>query len=77
MAGAGVERSAAWRRVAKPMPDHHRKANAERSKVLSAIEHVFSTQKYRIRLFARTIRIARVAPKSGMLNPAYKPSRLA
>jgi transposase, IS5 family len=61
----------------KPMPAHHRKANAARSKVRSAIEHVFAAQKHRMGMFVRTIGIARAAMKIGMVNLVYNFSRLA
>lgn len=62
----------------KPLPEHHRKANAAaRSKVRSAIEHIFATEKHRFGLFVRTIGKARAAIKIGMVNLVYNFSRLA
>ncbi len=61
----------------RSMPAHHRKANAARSKVRSAIEHVFAAQKHRMGLFVRTIGVARAAMKIGMANLVYNFSRLA
>lgn len=61
----------------KPLPERHRKANAARSKVRSAIEHIFATEKHRFGLFVRTIGKARAAIKIGMVNLVYNFSRLA
>lgn len=60
----------------KPMPEAHRKANAARSKVRPAIEHVFAAGKQRFKLFVRTVGIARSALKIGMVNLVYNFSRL-
>ena len=60
----------------RAMPAHHRKANAARSKVRSAIEHVFAGQKHRMGLFVRTIGIARAEIKIGMANLVYNFTRL-
>jgi IS5 family transposase len=60
----------------KPMPTHHRKANAARSTVRSAIEHVFAAEKHRFGLFVRTIGIARAKLKIGMVNLVYNFARL-
>lgn len=59
------------------MPPHRRKANAARSKVRSAIEHVFAAEKHRMGLFVRIIGIARAAMKIGMANLVYNFTRLA
>ena len=61
----------------KSLPAHHAKANAARSAVRSAIEHVFAGQKHRMKLFIRTIGIARARVKIGMVNLAYNFTRLA
>lgn len=61
----------------KALPDHHAKANAARSAVRSAVEHVFAGQKHRMKLFVRTIGIARARIKIGMTNLAYNFTRLA
>ncbi|WP_426386883.1 IS5 family transposase [Sphingobium sp. R-21] len=61
----------------KPLPPHHARANAARSPVRSAIEHVFAGQKHRMKLFVRTIGIARATMKIGMANLAYNFQRLA
>lgn len=55
----------------KSMPAPHRRANAARSKVRSAVEHAFAVQKYRMALFIRTIGIEREKIKIGMANLAY------
>jgi transposase, IS5 family len=60
----------------KPMPEAHRRANVARSKVRSAIEHVFAAEKHRFKLFVRTIGIDRATMKIGMVNLIYNFSRL-
>jgi len=55
----------------RPMPDRMRIANAQKSKVRSAIEHVFAHQKGPMGLIVRTIGIARARVKIGMANLAY------
>jgi transposase, IS5 family len=55
----------------RPMPERMRIANAQKSKVRSAIEHVFAQQKGPLGLFVRTIGIARAEVKIGMANLAY------
>jgi transposase, IS5 family len=55
----------------RPMPERMRIANAQKSKVRSAIEHVFAQQKGPMGLFVRTIGIARAEVKIGMANLAY------
>ena len=61
----------------RPMPEHIARANAKRSAVRSAVEHVFAGQKHRMGLFIRTIGIARAKIKIGMANLAYNFQRLA
>ncbi len=61
----------------KPLPERHATANAARSAVRSAVEHVFAGQKHRMKLFVRTIGIARAEVKIGMVNLAYNFNRLA
>lgn len=61
----------------KPLPGPHARANAARSAVRSAVEHVFAGQKHRMKLFVRTIGIARAEVKIGMVNLAYNFNRLA
>lgn len=61
----------------RPLPTHHATANAARSTVRSAVEHVFAGQKHRMKLFVRTVGIARAKVKIGMANLAYNFTRLA
>jgi len=58
----------------RPMPEHIGKANAKRSAVRSAVEHVFAGQKHRMGLIVRTIGIARARIKIGMANLDYTSS---
>ncbi len=60
----------------RPMPDHIRRGNATRSRVRSAVEHVFAQQKDRMGLFIRTIGIERAHAKIGLANIAYNMGRL-
>lgn len=60
----------------EPMPDTVRRANAEKSKVRSRVEHVFAEQRDRMRLFIRTIGIAKAKVKIGMANLVYNFKRL-
>jgi IS5 family transposase len=60
----------------RAMPGPHRRANRARSKVRSAVEHVFAEQKVRMGLFVRTIGLARARVKIGMANLAYNMRRL-
>ena len=60
----------------RPMPDHIRRGNATKSKVRSAVEHVFAQQKDRMGLFIRTIGIERAKAKVGLANIAYNMGRL-
>jgi len=53
------------------MPEHVVRANAKRSAVRSAVEHVFAGQKHRMGLFIRTIGMAHARIKIGMANLAY------
>lgn len=61
----------------KVMPERVARANAKRSAVRSAVEHVFAGQKHRMGLMVRTIGIARARIKIGMANLAYSSQRLA
>lgn len=61
----------------RPMPERIARANAKRSVVRSAVEHVFAGQKHRMGLVVRTIGIARARIKIGMANLAYNLQRLA
>ncbi len=55
----------------KPMPEAMSRANGRRSKVRSAVEHVFARQKDKMRLFIRTIGMSRAKVKICMANIAY------
>lgn len=55
----------------KPLPAQRQRANAARSRVRSAVEHVFATQKHRMGLFIRTIGIERAKAKIGLANIAF------
>lgn len=55
----------------KPMPEAMSRANGRRSKVRSAVEHLFARQKDKMKLFVRTIGISRARVKIGMANIAY------
>ncbi len=57
------------------MPERMRIANARKSKVRSAVEHVFAHQKGLMSLVVRTIGIARAEVKIGMANLAYNMRR--
>ena len=59
----------------KPMPERTRRANATRSKVRSAVEHVFAHEKGPMALVVRTIGLARAKVKIGLANLAYNMRR--
>jgi IS5 family transposase len=59
----------------RPMPERIRIANAQKSKVRSAVEHVFACQKGPMALVVRTIGIARAKVKIGLANLAYNMRR--
>ena len=59
----------------KAMPERTRFANAQKSKVRSAVEHVFAHQKGLMGLFVRTIGLARARLKIGLANLAYNMRR--
>jgi transposase, IS5 family len=61
----------------KPMPPHVSKANAAKSKVRAAIEHVFAWQKGPMGLFVRTIGLARAIVKIGLANLVTNMRRMA
>jgi IS5 family transposase len=61
----------------RPMPERIARANARRSSVRSAVEHVFAGQKHRMGLVIRTIGLTRARIKIGMANLAYNFQRLA
>ncbi len=60
----------------RPMSRRTALANAAKSRVRSAIEHVFARQKGPMGLFVRTIGIARASTKIGLANLAYNMQRL-
>lgn len=59
----------------KPMPEAKRRANSARSRPRSGVEHVFADQKHHMRLFIRSIGIARAKTKIGMANIAHNMRR--
>lgn len=59
----------------RPMPERTRIANARKSRVRSAVEHVFAHQKGPMGLVIRTIGMARAKVKIGMANLAYNVPR--
>jgi len=60
----------------RPMPARTRQANARKSAVRSAVEHVFSRQKGAMGLVVRTIGLVRARVKVGLANLAYNMKRL-
>lgn len=68
-----------WPEVGHPSKEAEGQANAgsdvagdgRRSKIRSAVEHVFARQKDKMKLFIRTIGISRATMKIGMANIAY------
>ena len=61
----------------RPMAARTRRANARKSAVRSAVEHVFARQKGPMALVVRTIGIARAQVKIGLANLAYNMKRFA
>ncbi len=61
----------------RAMPERIARANAKRSVVRSAVEHVFAGQKHRWGLLVRTIGNARARIKIGRTYLAYNFQRLA
>jgi IS5 family transposase len=59
----------------RPMAKRTRKANARKSSVRAAVEHVFAHQKDRMGLFVRTIGRVRAEAKIGLVNLAYNLQR--
>ena len=77
IARAGLTSKIHFRRSpGKPLPAHHERANAARSKVRAHVEHPFAEQKDRMGLFVRTIGIARATARIGMANLAYNMKRM-
>lgn len=60
----------------RPMPQNIARANAAKSSIRAAVEHVFAHQKNRFGLFIRTIGIARAEAKLILANIAYNFDRL-
>jgi transposase, IS5 family len=60
----------------KPMPVRVAKANAAKSKVRAAVEHVFAWQKGPMGLFIRTTGLARAKVKIGLANLATNMRRM-
>jgi hypothetical protein len=60
----------------RPMPRRTARANAHKSAVRSAVEHVFARQKGPRSLFVRTIGIARARTKIGLANLVYNMQRM-
>ena len=58
-----------------PMPVRTRRANARKSPVRSAVEHVLARQKGPMAVVVRTISIARAEVKIGLANLAYNMRR--
>lgn len=61
----------------KPLSPLRQRANAARSKVRSAVEHVFATQKHRMGLFVRSIGINRAKTRIGLANIVFNFKRYA
>ena len=59
----------------KPMPATVARANAQKSKIRSRVEHVFAHQKARMGLFVRTIGIARATATITLVNMVYNMQR--
>lgn len=59
----------------KPMPVNVARANGAKSKVRSAVEHVFARQKGPMGLVVRTIGLARATVKIGLANIVYNMKR--
>jgi IS5 family transposase len=59
----------------KPMPERTRYANAMKSKIRAAVEHVFAHEKGPMALVVRTIGLARAKVKIGLANLAYNMRR--
>jgi IS5 family transposase len=60
----------------KSMPQHVARANAAKSSIRAAVEHVFAHQKNRFGLFIRTIGLRRADAKLTLANLAYNFDRL-
>ena len=73
---ASLATSIAGSRKAALCPETTRRANNAKSKIRARVEHVFAEQKDRMRLFVRTIGIARATTKIGVANLVYNIKRL-
>ena len=60
----------------RPMPKTTARANAGKSSIRAAVEHVFAHQKNRFGLFIRTIGIARAEARLTLANLACDMDRL-
>jgi hypothetical protein len=60
----------------KPMPRRTAQANARKSAVRAAVEHVFARHKGPMGLFIRTIGLARATTKIGLANLLYNMQRM-
>ena len=60
----------------KPMAKATQRANGKKSKIRACVEHVFATQKERMKLFIRTIGLKRAEMKIGLANLTYNLQRL-
>src|SRR6056297_3657262 len=60
----------------RSMPRNIARANAKKSAIRAAVEHVFAHQKTRFGLLIRTIGLARAEAKPTLANLAYKFDRL-
>lgn len=60
----------------KSMGAHILRANGKRSKIRSAVEHVFAAQKHRFSVCVRTIGLVRARAKIGLVNLTYNMKRL-
>ena len=77
IASAGLVSKVHFRKPpGKPMPEPKRRANSARSRPRSGVEHVFADQKHHMRLFIRTVGIARAKTKIGMANITHNMRRL-
>ena len=59
----------------RPMPANVARANGAKSKIRSAVEHVFARQKGPMALVVRTIGLARASVKIGLANLVYNMRR--
>ena len=62
--------------VGRPMPKRTAQANGRKSKVRSAVEHVFAHEKGPMGLVVRTIGLARARVKIGLANLVFNMKRM-